>query len=208
MSESTVLSTKPGFRLFIGQPEEFPLMQVKEIVLQILHPTYLPEINYCSGEERPTVSWKAPLCWVVGGHDLNGHQAYTASSFRQEYQFEFHIPLAGQGHWPYDMLTLDPDRRGCRLIKDLPTCETCTQKIITPNRFTWESEVLDFHSKYSKTSCKLECKMKAASEKVDCLNQTIANPHLRWVAFLGTCLKSLAHGTAGWLHFFQKKARL
>ena len=29
MSESTVFSTMPGFRLFIGQPEEFPLMQVK-----------------------------------------------------------------------------------------------------------------------------------------------------------------------------------
>ena len=29
MSESTVLSTKPGFRLFMGQTDEFPLMQVK-----------------------------------------------------------------------------------------------------------------------------------------------------------------------------------
>ena len=96
------------------------------------------------------------------------------------------------------MLTLDPDRRGCRLIKDLPTSETCTQKIITPNRFTWESEVLEFHSKYSKTSCKLECKMKAASEKVDRLNQTIFTPHLRWVAFLGTCLKSLENVSVGW----------
>ena len=73
------------------------------------------------------------------------------------------------------------------------------------HRFTWESEVLDFHSKYSETSCKLECKMKAASEKVDRINQTIANPHLRWVAFLGTCLNSLAEGTAGWLYFFQKR---
>ena len=87
MSESTVLSTKPGFRLFIGQPEEFPLMQVKEIMLRILHPIYLSEINYCSGEERPTVSWKAPLCRVVGGHDLDGHQACTALALRQEFQY-------------------------------------------------------------------------------------------------------------------------
>ena len=69
------------------------------------------------------------------------------------------------------------------------------------HRFTWESEVLDFHSKYSETSCKLECKMKAASEKVDSVNQTITNPHLRWVAFRGTCLKSLENVSVGWLHF-------
>ena len=69
------------------------------------------------------------------------------------------------------------------------------------HRFTWESEVLDFHSKYSETSCKLECKMKAASEKVDRLNQTISNPHLRWVAFLGICLKSLENVSVGGLHF-------
>ena len=69
------------------------------------------------------------------------------------------------------------------------------------HRFTWESEVLDFHSKYSETSCKLECKMKAASEKVDSVNQTITNPHLRWVAFLGTCLNNLENVTVGWSLF-------
>ena len=76
------------------------------------------------------------------------------------------------------------------------------------HRFTWESEVLDFHSKYSETSCKLECKMKAASEKVDRLNQTIVNPYLRWVAFLGICLKSLENVSVGWLHFCIGSSRI
>ena len=59
MSESTVFSTKPGFRLFIGQPEEFPLMQVK--IIRILE-IWSSCIHRCTGEGPPSVSWKAPLC--------------------------------------------------------------------------------------------------------------------------------------------------
>ena len=49
MSESTVLSTKPGFRLFIGQPEEFPLMQVKIIRILEIWPSC---IHHCIAQER------------------------------------------------------------------------------------------------------------------------------------------------------------
>ena len=105
---------------------------------------------------NPTISsW--PLDWVIpSGSQQHMSQQIPGPSLQVCHHFwNFNnmwiIPNTGTGQWPLSMTNLSPSKRGCRStslyeIKVQADDDWC--------RFAWEVETLDFHERYSRTSCR------------------------------------------------------
>ena len=115
-----------GFRLFLGQPSEFPLLRSNHILLR-------PGLGHSVQVSATHVSTDA-------SSDPIGTTQYT------KMKSQCH---AGTGKWPLSMVSLPPEKRGCK--------------------FPDETDGLDFHKRYSRTSCRFECSLKKATELVQCI---------------------------------------
>ena len=122
ISDGTVFTKNGGFRLFLGQPNEFPIMQVTHFWGHLKGKNN----KKCSGPTHSSVSWKR----AHGGIERDPHQhcnkpwPLEIGRWMEKKGTHFLSTLAGL----MQMKNLEPDKRGCR--------------------FSWESDSLTFYSRY------------------------------------------------------------
>ena len=127
ISDGTVFTSLDGFRLFLGQPSEFPLLRSNHILLR---PGLGHSVQVSASHVSTDTSSDPP--GIISKHIKACRQCH-----------------AGTGKWPLSMVSLPPEKRGCK--------------------FPDETDGLDFHKRYSRTSCRFECSLKKATEQVQCI---------------------------------------
>ena len=92
VSEESVFQPFSGFRIFLGQPSEFPLLQSDYLLLA-------PGLGHSVRVSATFVSTDTRV--VSPGVSLHQKQ-------------QIWIPDTGTGQWPLSMTNLLPSKRGCR----------------------------------------------------------------------------------------------
>ena len=163
VSEESVFTPFSGFRLFLGQPSEFPLLQSDHLLLAPgLGHSVRVSATFVSTDTR-AVSPGVPL--------LLKQQLW--------------IPETGTGQWPLSMTNLSPSKRGCRSTSFIEIkvqtenvgfpgrSKLLTSTIAIPGLVAGSTFLTEAQNALRILHCvahsRFECAMKAAMKKLDCV---------------------------------------